>query len=377
MTDPLEDRLRHHLAARAAGVEAEPDPTAFVERSASRTPRRGLVAGGLAALTVVVAGAGVLTGVNLSGASSGTQVSAPSPSTTGPGRAGAAFGPRAGSASPSIVFQSPYSFLFTRVSPTGVTVRAYSSASTPSGGCAPVPACSPSTTAPGPTPCPSGAMCAQPIVVPHTSGDAAGSSGSASSDPTVVIGPNRPADGGGGTVTTVPGPATCGQLVVEASTDRAVGTGSVLEPASPPTGPNELVVLGTGSFGSVEGDPVSWVAVSVGDGIAAARLTVAGTSIDAMAPVSGVVVLAATGNAGLAGASVVGVDQSGATVATVPAAPAGTGGCTTPPTTLPTLPPSTVPPSTVPPPTTTTPSTTTTTAPSPAPTGPPVSSTGG
>ena len=51
MTDEFEDRLRDHLADRAAAVQAESDPTAFVDRSAGRSHRRGLVAGGLTALT--------------------------------------------------------------------------------------------------------------------------------------------------------------------------------------------------------------------------------------------------------------------------------------------------------------------------------------
>ena len=388
MTDPIEDRLRSHLTARADGVHAKPDPTAFVERSANRDPRRGLVAGGLAALTVVVAGAGVLTGVNLSGASASPPTSAPAPSPTGSGRNGAAFAPNGAGASPSIVVPSSYSFLFTRVSASGVTVRAYTSASGSSDGCAPAPGCSPSTTIPGSPPCPMGALCAQPIVVPHTSGGTGGSSGSASSGPATVVGPNRPAEAGGGTVTTVPEPsspvATCGQLLVELSTDRAVGTGSLTPPISPPSAPDAVVVLGTGSFGSVEGAPVSWVAVSVGGGIATVRLTVGGTPLDAMAPVSGVVVLTATGGSGLAGASLVGVDQSGATVATTPAVqsvqPGDAGGCppTTPP---PSAPPPTIPATTTtttaPPATTTTaPPTTTTTGPPPVPTGPPVT-TGG
>ncbi len=382
MTDPIEDRLRSHLAARADGVHARPDPDAFVERSANRGPRRGLVAGGLAALTVVVAGAGVLTGVNLSGASASPPTSAPAPSSTGSGRNGAALAPNGAAASPSIVVPSSYSFLFTRVSANGVTVRAYTSTPSPSDGCAPAPGCSPSTTIPGSPPCPMGAMCAQPIVVPHTSGGTGGSSGSASSGPATVVGPNRPADAGGGTVTTVPEPspvATCGQLLVELSTDRAVGTGSLTQPISPLSAQDAVVVLGSGSFGLVEGAPVSWVAVSVGGEIATVRLTSGGTPLDAMAPVSGVVVLTATGGSGLAGASLVGVDQSGATVATTPAVqsapPGDAGGC--PPTT----PPPTAPPPTVPATTTTTtapPTTTTTTAPptttttGPPPTGPPV-----
>ncbi len=67
MTDEFEERLRRHLADRAGAVHADPDPTAFVDRSTDRTHRPGLVAGGVTALTVLVAGAGVLVGVNLAG----------------------------------------------------------------------------------------------------------------------------------------------------------------------------------------------------------------------------------------------------------------------------------------------------------------------
>jgi hypothetical protein len=328
MTDDFEDRLRHHLAGRAAGMHPEPDPTAFVERSAGRSHRRGVVAGGVAALALV-AGAGVLTGVNLVGATSATQSPASAPSTTGPGRAGAALAPGASGSSvpPSIAFQTPYTFLYTRVSSSGVTIRAYTSGSTAAGGCAPAVSCTPPTTNPQNPACPSDAMCAEPIVVPHSSSGTTGTGG------TSVGGAAPP---GTTTVTPVspPNPAsTCDQLVIELSTDRTIGSGSVLQPIATSSAPDTLEVLGTGSFGSAEGAPVSWVVVWVGSAVGSVQLTVSGTSVDAMTPHDGIVVLAAPGDSGLAGASVVGVDQSGATVATVPASqgevPADSNGCPT------------------------------------------------
>ena len=328
MTDPFEDRLRHHLADRAATVEVEPDPTAVMERAAGQSRPRGLVAGGVAALGLLVAGAGILTGVNLAGAGSTAE---PAASTTVPGRAGAELAPGAGpSSEPSIVVQAPYALLFTRVGSSGVTIRAYSTG-TPAGACTPG-SCPPSTTVPGSPPCPTGAMCAEPILTPHTSvGASAGAGGSGGTTVTPVSPPAQ--TGGSGTGGSVPpvASAACGQLVVELSTDRAVGTGSVLLPAAAPSTANSLQTLGSGSFGSAEGAPVSWVAVGVGSAMASVQLTVNGTPVDAMAPHGGVVVLALPGGSGLAGASVVGLDQGGATVSAIPATqgiqPAGADGC--------------------------------------------------
>jgi hypothetical protein len=122
--------------------------------------------------------------------------------------------------------------------------------------------------------------------------------------------------------------------------------------------PDTVEPLGVGSFGTAEGAPVGWVAVWVGSGVTSVHLSSGGTAVDAMAPNSGIVVLAVPGNSELAGATVVGVDQRGAAVATVPAdqvsGPDASNACTT----LPTKPPAT---------TTTTTTTTapTTTAPTP------------
>ncbi len=332
MTDAFEDRLRHHLADRAAAVEVEPDPTAVMERAAGRSRPKGLVAAGVAGLGLLVAGAGILTGVNLAGAGSTAE---PAASTTVPGRAGAELAPGAGPSSeaPSIVVQAPYALLFTRVGSSGVTIRAYSTGA-PSGECTSA-SCTPSTTAPVVPSCPTGAMCAEPILTPHT---AAGASGGAGGSGVTTVTPATPVSppaqtggpGAGGSAPPVATPS-CGQLVVELSTDRAVGTGSVVLPAAPPSAGNSLQILGSGSFGSAEGAPVSWIAVGVGSGTASVQLTVNGTPVDAMAPHSGVVVLALPGGAGLAGASVVGLDQAGTTVSAIPATqgiqPADAGGC--------------------------------------------------
>ena len=353
MTDELEGRLRRHLADRAAAVHAEPDPSAFVDHSVGPARRPGRLAAGVAALTVLVGGAGVLAGVNLAG----TGAAAPAPTTTTlPGRAGAALAPAGEGASvtPSIAFPA-YSPLFTRSTGSGVTIRAYSAESSTGGGCPGVVDCPPTTTVPGSpvstAPCPADVLCAGPEVTPHTtSGPVSGSGtgGSTGSTPAVV-------------------PASCGQLVVELSTDRAVGTGSAVMPTAAATG-DTLQVLGTGSFGVAEGAPVSWVAVSAGSGVSSVQLTVNGTVVDAMTPDGGVVVLALPGASGLAAGSVVGLDPVGSTVATVPAQqaqlPTGADSCATTPVTAPPTPSTTVPS------TTTVPSATTTTGPGVAVPGP-------
>jgi hypothetical protein len=140
----------------------------------------------------------------------------------------------------------------------------------------------------------------------------------------------------------------CGRLVVEMSNAAAVGTAFVPRPSTTPS-QDAVEILGSGSFGVQEGAPVGWVAVAVGSGVASVNLSSGSAPVDSMAPISGIVVLVMRGDADLTGASVSGVSQSGATVATAPVAPAsgtvGPAGCTT----LPINPPTTVPPSTVPP----------------------------
>ncbi len=380
MTDDFEDRLRNHLRVQAAQVQAEPDPSAFVEHGAARSPRRGVRAGAAALLTLVAIGAGMLIGVDAIGSSPTAQ---PAAAPTSPGRAGADLAPSnsGGPLTPAIVGQSPYSFLFSRTSASGVTVRAYTAGSTTGGGCGPAVVCTPGTTVP-PTPaCPRGATCAQPLV-PHVSGGSTGSTnpaveGVAPSGSNAVTS-SQPV--GSGTSTTSSGPVSgCTPLILELSTDQAVGTGSVSLPETAPTASGALDVLGSGSFGTTEGAPVAWVAVSVGDGVASTQLSVGGAVVDSMAPNSGVVVLVATGQASLDGASVIGLDQSSTVVGTVPvgqtAGPDATAVCPAPastPVTTPTSTTSTTSPSpttsttspTSPTPTTSTTSTTTPASPS-------------
>jgi hypothetical protein len=107
-------------------------------------------------------------------------------------------------------------------------------------------------------------------------------------------------------------------MVVELSTDRAVGTASVPRPGAAAPTPSAVEILGSGSFGTAEGAPVGWVAVWVGSGVTSVTLSEGGQVTDSMAPESGVAVLALPGDATLAGATVVGYDQSGAAVSTVP-----------------------------------------------------------
>ncbi len=364
MSDSFEDRLRAHLAGKAANVRVDPDAGAFLERSVGPSGRRGPLAIGAVALALLIAGSGVLTGVALAGSRSTTTPLSASPSTTVPGRAGASLAP--GSAGgpnlPSIAVPTAYTFLFTRTTSSGVTVRAYGSGGSTTGGCTQAAPCPPVGILPGPTPCPQGATCAQPMVTPQTANGATGG-GSAVGGTGTTGGGGSSGPGSTGTVPSRP-TAVCGQLVVELSTDRAVGSGSVPRPTTPAPSPDTVEVVGAGSFGTEERAPVGWVAVWVGSGVASVHLSAGGTAVDAMAPSSGIVVLAAPGDSELTGATVVGVDQSGATVATVPAdqgpGPDASTGCIAvptnpPPTTTTTTTPTTM---TTPPPTTTGPKTT-------------------
>ncbi|MGP0110390.1 MAG: hypothetical protein ACLPR9_16295 [Acidimicrobiales bacterium] len=387
MSEEFEDRLRAHLAGKAASVQVDPDAGAFVERSVGPSGRRGPLAMGAVALAIIIAGVGVLTGVALAGGRATTTTPlAAAPSTGIPGRAGASLAPSAagGPNLPSIAVPTAYSFLFTRTTSSGVTIRAYGSGVSTTGDCTQGAPCPPVGIVPGPTPCPKGATCAQPMLTPQTVSGATGGGSAVGGTSTTgdggSTGSGSTESNGSGSTGTAPVPptASCGQLVVELSTDRTVGSGSVLRPTAAAPSPDTVEVLGVGSFGIEEGAPVSWVAVWVGSGVASVRLSAGGTAVDAMAPSSGIVVLAAPGDAELTGATVVGVDQSGATVATVPAdqvaVPDAPTGCTTVPTnpTPTTSPPTTTPPTTSPP--TTSPPTTTTTSTGPATTLPPVES---
>ncbi|MGB7052322.1 MAG: hypothetical protein WBG41_12185 [Acidimicrobiales bacterium] len=398
MSDAFEDRLRTHLAEKAAQVQANPDPGALMERSVGRSGHRRPLTIGALTIAVIFAGFGVLAGVNLIGGRATATPPAAAASTTVPGRAGASLAPGPSGASnvPSIAVQTPYTFLFTRTTSSGVTIRAYGSGSTTTGGCTQGPPCQPVGVAPEPTPCRKNAVCEQPLVLPQaqsgTTGSGSVSAGAAPSSGPAVVGPalvapktrSTPPTGSGGTgpvsVGTVPfqPAAECGQLVVELSTDKAVGTGSVSRPTMTAPSPATVDVLGMGSFGTAEGAPVGWVAVWVGSGVTSVHLSSGGTVVDAMSPNSGIAVLAVQGNSDLTGATVTGVDQSGAAVATTPAdqasGPDAANACTTLPTTPPTttttttttdpttmttVPPTTTTTTTVPPTTTTTTTTTT------------------
>jgi hypothetical protein len=341
VTDPFEDRLRAHFAAKAATIEVVADPDGLMDRAARRSVARRPLAIAAVVLAAVIASSGVLTGVELAGGSSTKAHHAALPAASGVGGAGAMAPYRAGaSASPSIAVDTPYTLLFTRTTASGVTIRAYQSAAG-TGGCTQNAECLPPGRLPAPTPCPTGALCAQPQASSHAQ--------------TGVIGGGTAQSGGG---STPPLPVTgCGPLIVELSTDEAVGRTSVPLPSVGPSSSQGVVILGAGSFGTEEGAPVGWVAAWVADDVVSAHLVAAGVTVDAMAPSSGMVVLAVPGNPDLGGASVVGLDQGGTVVGSsaVSETPASdvTSGC-------PSVPTSTT--------TTTQPPTTTTTTPQPAPT---------
>ncbi len=350
MSDEFEDRLRTHLAAKAAQVQVDPDPGALMERSVGRSWHRGILAVGAVAIALIFAGSGVLTGVNLVGGRSAASPLASAPSTTVPSRAGASLAPSSSEASnlPSTATQTPYTFLFARTTSSGVTIRAYGYGSSTTGGCTQAALCPPVGIVPGPTPCPKGAICAQPTVIPQAQSGATGdgrasaggtaSSGNAVGAPKTLPAQPNGSGSGGSSVGTAPSQPTaeCGQLVIELSTAKAVGSGTVPRPTMAPS-PDKVELLGVGSFGIAEGAPVDWVAVWVGSGMASVHLSSGGTAVDAMAPSSGIVVLAVPGNSELAGATVVGVSQTGAVVATVPADQGASNACAILPTPAPAI----------------------------------------
>jgi len=331
MSDDFEDRLRAHLVGKAAEVHADPDPGALIERSVGRSGQRRPLMIGAVAVALILVASGVLTGADLVDGRASVKPLAAAPSTTVPGRAGAALAPGRSGASglPAIAVQMPYTLLFTRTTTSGVTIRVFGLASSTTGGCSDAAPCPPVGVVPPTTTCPPGAACAQPVVVqPAQRGATEGGSTSAGgvTSPGVAVGtlgtqPPSSSGSGPGSTGTVPSQpsAACGQLVIELSTDNAVGTGSVPLLTSASNSADTVEVLDAGSFGTAEGAPVGWVAVWVGSGMTSVHLMSGGTTVDAMAPSSGIAVLAVPGNAELAGATVVGVDQSGAAVTTVSA----------------------------------------------------------
>jgi len=351
VTDPLEEQLRDHFAERAARVTAEPDPGAFVERSTGRTrPGAGLIAG-LVAVVAVLAGGGFVTGMSVAGSS---PAAAPVPR-TGSGASAAAGGamvpagtsPAVGT--PATALATPMTWLFTRTTSAGVTVRAFLSGESVDP-CPPSLACAQPVVVPAPVTCPTGALCAQPVTVPATVPAGVTGTAGGTAVPGSDGGSSGSSGGSPGTTVTDPTPTPshgCTELTVELSTDRAVSTSVGPGPSGvAPSG--SVAISDSGSFGSAEGGPAVWVAAEVGAGVASVRLVSAtGSVLDAMAPTHGVVVLATSGSDTLTGASLVVLDAAGTTTATVPAdQQSGTprcatvvpGGPATPSTTTTTLP---------------------------------------
>ena len=364
MTDPLEDRLRAHLAERADRVTAEPDADAFVERSAGRSRPRAPFIAGLAAAAVLVVGGSFAGGLSVAGS---TAVPAPRPG-------GAAAAVAGGSSVPAEVpttttpasSPTPLTSLFIRTTSSGVTIRTYASGASTG-------ICTGSGTCPGsggavplPSPCPTDAACAQPVIEPASHGTAidpgsVGPSGGTLPGSTSGSGvPSTTTTSSTGPVVTLPAAMTsCRMLTLEFSSAQAVGTAMLSAPTTGALTAGAVQLLGSGTFGAAEGAPVDWVAVAVGSDAAQVHLvSAAGVVLDAMAPDSGVAVLAAVGSTVGAGASVVGLDTDGSQVATVPVDPSpgqsGAPGCES-------VPPPVDPSTTTTSPTVVTPSTTSTT----------------
>ncbi len=351
MTDPLEDRLRAHLADRAARVTVDPDPNGVYERSAGRRRIGAPVVAGVAALLVVLTGGGFAAGLAVAGpARTPAPGVAAEPTTTTPG--GASPSAAAGAPVGGVMIQPALTPLFLRTTGSGVTIRAYESATD---GCASSSACPPVAGGYPTAPCPRGTVCALPVTngvaASGSTGSGAGSSGgntgttgsatttSDSTTPTVVAPPTTtpttgPATTTTTTTTTVPSTVSaCRQLTLELSTARAVTTTSLAAPTTATLGAGTLELLATDSFGGSEGAASGYVTVVTSPDVTTVRLvSPAGAVLDAMAPASGVAVLAATGATALAGTSVVGLDDTGATVATVATdqlLPAPSPGCVT------------------------------------------------
>jgi hypothetical protein len=327
MTDPLEDRLRHHFADRAGEVNARPDPTVLVERSTGRGRVGAALVTGLVAIAVVLAGGSFLTGMSVAGSSRAPAVRAHGPSAAKVGGPMASPGPiaRTGESVPSGA--PPLTVLFSRITLSGVTVRAYAAIGPLDGGCTQGTPCPPVGIVPGPTPCPNGAMCVQPATRPnagsagHSIPEGSSTSSTWSGTPSTGTASTGNATVGPGQAGTVlPGVIGCRTLTLELSNAQAVSTASITAPADgvPAAGSSRL--LDSGSFGGSEGGPVGWIAVAVGSGVDSVHLVSStGVVLDSMAPVSGVVVLVATGSNALTGTTAVGLDVGGGTVTTVPA----------------------------------------------------------
>ena len=338
MTDPLEDRLRSHLADRAARVTVDPDPAAVVERSAGRRRFGAPLVAGVVAVAALLAGGGFATGMAVAG---------PSPAATAPAlaapEAGALSTTTTGPGGVSSAAEVPaLTRLFVRTTDGGVTIRAYAASTVPVPVCPSGATCSSPGSVPPTVPCPPGAECAQPVTTPGVvpiatapvsgsgSGSSSGSTGSGSSG----SGVSGPPGSTPVTTTTAPPTTSCRQLTLELSTPQAVWSTTVPAPAADGPGPTSVQLVDTGTFGGAEGSPTAYAVVAVSSDVAAVRLVSAsGALLDAMAPTAGIAVVATTDGAGLAGATVVGLDAAGTAVATVPSdqgTSAVSGGCTVP-----------------------------------------------
>jgi hypothetical protein len=142
--------------------------------------------------------------------------------------------------------------VFTRTTADGVTIRAYRLPSTGSCGCGPI------------------------LGAPTTSPTSGTSRSTAAATAEAV--------------------AEGGSVSVELSDETAVGDGVLFDTLSPSgttmNTSTEPVAFISNAFGVVEGAPVWWAAVSVGPGVAQARMSFADGSTDQMSPVDGVAVLA-------------------------------------------------------------------------------------
>jgi len=335
MTDPLEDRLRSHLADRAAQVTVAPDPSGVVERSAGRRRVGAPLVAGVVAVAAVVAGGSFATGLAVAGprstSTSTSQRTAPAPNVGGASTTvvggGTAFHPATATA-------PVLTHLVTRTTDAGVTVRVYTSASYAVTTCTPGAPCVPGGGLPPTAGCPAGAMCVQPVTTPASgpvppsgtgattgSGGSSGSSGGAVTGtsvtgtvPTTTTVTTTP--GSTSTTTSIPPTSACQQLTLELSTAQAVWTSSIPSPTTAGLAPKTVQLVDTGTFGGPEGAPVGYAVLIVSPDVASVRLSSpSGAVLDAMTPASGVVVLATTDPNGLAGTVVEGLDGGGATTA--------------------------------------------------------------
>ncbi|HUY22021.1 MAG TPA: hypothetical protein VMV22_06745 [Acidimicrobiales bacterium] len=330
----IEARLRQALAQRAGGTPVTAANWGdLAGRLAAATRRRQRLLAGAAALALVVgaaggyfgeaaastgttasrAGAGPVSSTTVVGGKASPSVAAPGTATICPGGAGT--GGEVGSATK----------VFSRTTADGVTVRVYRLA--PSGSpCVP----SPSAPVAGGSTDPSPATTLAPNL--PVSPGSPGSTGTTTTEvsPYVSVGPSFSIElsddsaVGQGVVSSpvcVGSPAAGAGTGIGAASGSAGGTstgpaetapepvtvpGSILPPVTTivppvttttaPTGggnaAQEPQQLSAGAFGVVEGDPVWWVAVEVGSDVASVRMTFADGSVDQMAPVDGIAVVA-------------------------------------------------------------------------------------